>query len=115
MTDETEVKNAPAKTIIKPTVGRVVWYAVDDTDERQPHGVQPYAAIIAYVHSDDLVNLTVFGHDGVPFSKQKVTLLQEGNAAEFPGSCMWMPYQKGQAAKTEALEKKLSADPADLV
>lgn len=99
-----EVKSAApeaTKTVIKPTVGRVVWYNYDDIDERKPHGVQPYAAIITYVNSDTSVNLVVFGHDGVPFSKTDVTLADDTN----PGDCQWMPYQKGQAAKTEALEK----------
>ncbi len=101
--------------MIKPTVGRVVWYRAHPEDHRKSIDAQPCAAIIAYVHSDELVNLMVIGHDGVAFSKADVTLVQEEGETVEAGWCQWMPYQKGQAAKTEALEKKLSADPADLV
>ncbi len=93
-----------AASTIKPTIGRVVWYQPHDDDHRRPLDEQPCAAIIAYVHSDELVNLCVLGHDGVPESKLDVPLVQDGEDCP-PGSCQWMPYQKGQAAKTEALEK----------
>ena len=58
------------------------------------------------VHGDRMVNLTVHDHNGVSWPVCSVPLLQEGDAPVV-GSfyCEWMPYQKGQAAKTEALEK----------
>ncbi len=90
--------------VIKPTIGRVVWYRAHDEDHRQPLDEQLCAALIAYVHDDTTVNLMVIGHDGVSFSKLDVPLAQ-GDEKCVPGGCMWMPYQKGQAAKTEALEK----------
>jgi hypothetical protein len=66
------------------------------------------AAIITNVHSDTCVNLTVFDANGCPFSRTSVHLVQAGGSvpAEEP-YCEWMPYQKGQAAKTEALEEQI--------
>ena len=105
--------------IIKPTVGRVVWFHPSElTGEaafaRHKDG-QPYAAIIARVFDfDALVNLTVFDANGNAHSRTSVPLVQDG--ASVPGSgyyCEWMPYQKGQAAKTEAAEKDAAeAQPA---
>ncbi len=94
--------------MIKPTVGRVVWYVGSEGDELNgmPKSDQVCAALIAYVHSDTLVNLVVFDCNGAPHSRTSVTLLHEG-AKEGP-YCTWMPYQKGQAAKTEELEAKLA-------
>jgi hypothetical protein len=94
--------------MIKPTVGRVVWYrpAVPQA--------QPNAAIVVYVHDDRHVNLTVFSRDGGTFGMSDVYLLQDDllddhiDAIKHGGNyCEWMPYQKGQAAKTEQLEQRL--------
>lgn len=95
--------------IIKPTVGRVVWFHPSEfTGEagfaRHPDG-QPYAAIIARVWSNILVNLTVFDANGAAHSRTSVPLVQDGGGAPLDDSyCEWMPYQKGQAAKTEVAE-----------
>ncbi|RJP48789.1 MAG: hypothetical protein C4586_08745 [Anaerolineaceae bacterium] len=91
--------------LIKPTVGRVVWY--------WPAGAkveQPFAATVAYVHSDHMVNLSVIDANGHQFPAMSIPLVQDNE--ETPGLpyCCWMPYQKGQAAKTEVLEKKLSGE-----
>jgi len=99
--------------MIKPTVGRVVLYtpdndplSIDATMKR--NGKEPFAAIVCAVHSDRLVNLAVFDGNGVPWQKPSVSLIQPEDAAiSSPGMCHWMPYQKEQAAKAEALEKKL--------
>jgi hypothetical protein len=88
--------------MITPTVGRVVWFR-----ERDDRGMQPYAAIIAYVHSDTKVNLMVIEPDGTTWGCENVELLQDNYNAADDVWCEWMPYQKGQAAKTEALEAKL--------
>lgn len=86
--------------MIAPTVGRVVWYRPDDgTDQR-------FAAHVAKVHDDATVNLMVIDPAGIPFAKQFVTLVQDG-AVPQPGECEWMPYQKGQAARTEQLERQI--------
>lgn len=81
--------------MIKPTIGRVVWYH----SERSTTGdiYQPWAALICYVHSDVSVNLSVFDENGYSKPKTNVILYQgEGNKPELP-YCEWMPYQIGQA------------------
>lgn len=88
--------------MITPTVGRVVWFWPYTIDE-----VQPLAATIAYVHSDTLVNLTVHDRSGETYGLTSVTLWHgEGDTPVNP-FCEWMPYQKGQAVKTESLERQL--------
>lgn len=102
--------------MIKPTVGRVVWYhpgaGADSYMVR--NGADPMAAIVTAVHSDTLVNLVVFDANGIPNSRTSVRLIQEGEGVE-PSDryCEWMPFQKGQAAKTEHAEAvaKLMQEP----
>jgi len=96
--------------MIKPTPGRVVWFTPHPGDpcfssEFKP----PFAAHVAYVHDDRHVNLMVISPEGHALQKRWVPLIQEGEALPTSEYCEWMPYQKGQAAKTEALEKKVGA------
>lgn len=94
--------------MITPTVGRVVWF-YPGRDTPQPsefvyHGeLRPLAAIVTHVWNDQMVNLVVFDSNGNSHRRTSITLVQH----VAPGSnyCEWMPYQKGQAAKTEQLEK----------
>lgn len=97
-------------TKIKPTVGRVVLYVPgpgDHANEGQPH-----AATVAFVHDDNLVNLSIVDANGMQYSRTHIPLVQDvQDGAPLPaphGYCHWMPYQVGQAAKTEELETKLS-------
>ena len=109
---------------IKPTEGRIVLFC-----PTQQHAEwlrlnvislhDPMAAMIAYVHPSGLVNLSVADHLGHQYGVQNVQLLQNADDAKFDSEgrllesyCTWMPYQKGQAAKTEALESKLAGHPA---
>jgi hypothetical protein len=96
--------------MIKPTVGRVVLFTPAKGDSAiAVNPGQPLAAIVAYVWSDTMVNLAVFSADGLPASRTSVPLIQDGMLSPTHGFfCEWMPYQKGQAAKTEALEKELN-------
>lgn len=91
---------------IKPTVGRVVHYHPGPDRENIPgcSGDQPLAAIVAHVWSDTWVNLAVFDANGNSHSRTSVFLVQDGMPAPGAQYAEWMPYQKGQAAKTEALE-----------
>lgn len=88
--------------MIKPTVGRVVWF--------WPNGVplaavdaQPHAALVTHVHGDECVNLAVFDANGNPYPRHSVMLHQDENVPR-PTSphASWMPYQVGQAKKHEA-------------
>ena len=90
--------------MIKPTVGRVVWFYKYVTGQGHKG---PLAAHVAYVHSDMRVNLMVIDENGNPRSETSVRLIQEGEEAPTRNYCEWMPYQKGQATKTEALEAEL--------
>lgn len=100
-------------TIIKPTVGRVVWFhpstVIGSTDFSPPAAGQPLAAIVAAVLATGELNLTVFDAVGNPHSQTLVPLVQEGEDVPANGYyAEWMPYQKGQAAKTEALESAMT-------
>lgn len=87
--------------MIEPTVGRVVLVNRGKSN-------QPEAALITYVHSSKLINVGGFDQNGVPFAATSIQLLQdEDKPINTSYYAEWMPYQKGQAAKTEALEKKL--------
>lgn len=95
--------------MIKPTIGRRVWYWPSPQDrgetEHRPSSViqqgdqsQACDAGIAYVHSDRLVNLTVADHNGVMHQRTSVTLVQEGDAIPAAGRyATWMPYQQSTA------------------
>jgi len=86
--------------MIKPTVGRVVWF--------HPAAASPetLAAIVTRVWSDGTVNLVVFSADGGSYGEHLVHLCQDDEYGNPGGGSWaeWMPYQKGQAAKTDALE-----------
>lgn len=87
--------------MIKPTVGRVVWFtpSVNSADSDFAHygGDQPHAAMIVYVWSDSLINLVVYGHDGKPHAKTSVPLVQEAEPKPDGYFASWMPFQVGQA------------------
>ena len=92
--------------MIKPTVGRVVWFYKWVSGDQHKG---PLAAHVAFVHSDSMVNLMVIDENGNPRSETSVSLVQEGAPVPQGNYCEWMPYQKGQAAKTEALEAKIAS------
>lgn len=93
--------------VIKPTIGRRVWYwpSPHDVDIRtglgmtQNDGDQPFDAGVAYVWSDRMVNVSVADHSGKVHWRTSVPLLQEGDPQPADGApyCQWMPYQQGMA------------------
>lgn len=87
--------------MIKPTVGRVVWFYPNGID-----GNQPFAASIAYVHSDRLINIGYINQNGIHSNATSVKLVQEEDeiADGEKRFCTWMPYQQEQAKKTEVAE-----------
>ncbi|WP_343734528.1 Gp49 family protein [Acidovorax sp.] len=100
-------------TVIKPTVGRKVWFRPNGTTDLQKPGTtergrlnelhgQPLDATVTYVWSERMVNLSVLDHYGNPFIATSVNLLQPGDSTPATGFyAEWMPYQQGQAAKAE--------------
>ena len=91
--------------MIKPTIGRVVWYwpAATETDICSG-GEQALPALIAHVHNDTCVNIGGFDSNGQPFARPNVYLHQEEIPRPTDDFAEWMPYQKDQAAKTEQAE-----------
>ena len=88
--------------MITPTVGRVVW-VIRPRDTTDIH--QPEVGLIAYVWNDHMINVAGFDHNGQPFSITSLALVQDDEPKPEGNFAVWMPYQKGQAAKTEHLEK----------
>lgn len=98
--------------MITPTVGRVVYFYVKESKYDFGHcfiAGKPHTALIVYVHSDKLINVTAFDTNGKQYPFTSVELVQDGGQSSGEFWCEWMPFQKGQAQKTEALEKELTA------
>lgn len=99
--------------MIKPSIGRRVWYwpsAYDCGKTQTPppsiieaDATQPCDAGVCYVHSDRLVNLTVADHNGNMHRRTSVTLVQEGDERPQGAHATWMPYQTGQARVQNAM------------
>lgn len=85
--------------MIKPTVGRIVLFTPSKGDSMFQNGYNPpFAAHIAYVWSDSVVNLMVTSPEGQPEPRTSVTLVQDGEPKpEFGSYCEWMDYQKSVA------------------
>ncbi|GEM_PF-1389528 len=94
--------------MIKPTVGRIVHYFPAMLDEGiKPEPGSPLAAIITRVWTDTCINITYFDANGVAFGKTSVLLVHDDQQPAPDGAYVaWMPYQKGQAAKTEAVQRE---------
>jgi hypothetical protein len=111
---------------IEPTVGRVVWFHPAKHDRIMVPGgfpidvaEQPLAATIAYVHRGKhagLINIGFLCARGGHHNKESVRLLQDGDEIPLNESyCAWMPYQMGQAVKTEAAEAAVRLNAAKAV
>lgn len=95
--------------MIKPTVGRKVWYRPSKTGP-VPMSVcgsvvtgtdQPLDATVIAVWGDRCVNVLVTDIVGKQFPMLSVTLVQEGDITPDNGHYVeWMPYQQAQASKT---------------
>ena len=105
--------------VITPTPGRVVWYWPSANDGVPSLPGQPLAAIVAAVHTDRRVNLSVIDSYGNTHARGNVSLIQPDDIRPQPGSfnfAEWMPYQITAAGieLTEQREAALNpaADPA---
>lgn len=96
---------------MKPTVGRIVLF--------HPIAEITQAAVIAFVHSDTMVNLAVFDGNGVTSGKTSVQLISEGQAKpEFGQFCEWVPHHFAQATQpvqTVALKMEISKETTDAI
>lgn len=96
--------------MIKPTIGRVVWFWASIADRQDNR--QPYAAIIAHVHTDFNVNLMVINTIGNAEGYTSVPLFQGEQHGAIPDRgpfCEWMPFQKGQAPASSAIEARVAS------
>lgn len=102
--------------VIKPTVGRKVWYRPSASDvvgpvpmsvagpADDPSKGQPLDATVIAVWGDRMVSLLVTDIVGRQFPVLSCTLLQEGDERPAAGRyAEWMPYQQGQARKEAAI------------
>lgn len=96
--------------MIKPTVGRKVWYRPSKSDQTGPKPMvtanQPLDATVIAVWGDRCVNLDVIDVNGNHFPVTSCLLLQDDDQpqrtedGEIVGRyAEWMPYQTSQAAK----------------
>jgi hypothetical protein len=96
--------------MIKPTIGRIVWYWPSPSDitslgmssNTTVTEEQPMAAQVVYVHSDHMVNLSVIDHGGEQHARTSVLLTDDKPIPTNIAFATWMPYQVNQAKKEEA-------------
>jgi len=91
-------KDEQAMSIIKPSIGRKVWFwPAGFRGVKVMSDLQACDATIVYVWSDNMVNLLVTDHNGASISMPSVRLRQGKEPA--PPGCYaeWMPFQLGQA------------------
>lgn len=93
-------------SIIKPTLGRVIWYNPMGSLLVSSNGY--LTALICDVNADETVNLAVFDTKGNLHQRQNVPILDE-NQISSDHYARWMPYQVGQAAKAESLQAQVEA------
>lgn len=102
-------------SIIKPTVGRKVWYRPCEHDKSgigamTTSGEQPLDATVIAVWGDRMVNVLVTDIVGKQFPVLSVTLVQEGDEKPAAGRYVeWMPYQQGQVRKDAAIDRAIAA------
>jgi hypothetical protein len=101
--------------MINPTVGRIVWFYPEQEDLEAGFVwdyVQPCAATVVHVTDPQTINLHVLDHTGQAWAFEEVLLFQDVRPTRFRHRCAeWMPYQKNQQAKQEALDAKLIPKP----
>jgi hypothetical protein len=95
-------------TVAEVTVGRMVYYRPCNADNLNV-SLEPLSAQVAAVHDGGkAVNVCVLDHEGRTHAKQRVPFVQPGETPPKVSYCEWMPYQVGQAKKTEEAEAKLA-------
>ncbi len=85
--------------MIKPTIGRIVWYWLKPTDDPI---IQPFAAQICFVHDDRMVNISYHDWNGVAGNATRILLYQGDTGRPLGPYCEWMPYQHARQAESDA-------------
>ncbi len=88
---------------MNPTIGRIVYY--------RPNILKPeivHAALVAAVNDDGTVNLRVTDQNADEYPALRVPFVQDGDERPSRTYAHWMPYQIGQAKKTEEAERALA-------
>jgi len=104
-------KEAQARTIIPPTVGRIVWYWPSKHDESVDIGFYddtPLRADICYVHEDGTVNLSINDCTGKSFTRCEITVFPGDVAGCYlPRPFATWPPQERPAKKPEERDTSL--------
>lgn len=98
--------------MIKPTVGRKVWYRPSVHDRASMTATdQPLDATVVAVHNDNCVNLVIFDYNGVMHTRCSAYLKQDEPAPSWvQGYAEWMPYQTAQAKAAEPTSGTVELD-----
>jgi hypothetical protein len=104
--------NETASPLIKPTIGRKVWFHPNGMKESaagKPVDVfvkeQPLDATVVCVWGDRLVNLGVIDHGGAVHSIRSCPFRHPNDPVPGGYYCEWMPFQTGQA-KAQAIAQQ---------
>lgn len=105
--------------MIVPTNGRVMLYQPIRSGDRRDEGIVQrdetvlLMAQVCHVWNENLVSLDVVDSVGRHHFRERVPVVQDGSPYSgddpYTFHAEWMPCQKGQAAKAEALEAKAVA------
>jgi hypothetical protein len=90
---------------IRPTVGRVMWFYVWKDGKH----LGPFAAHVAKVLGERLVNLMVIWDNGEPCPRSGIRVVQVDEEVPTSDYVTWTAYQVGQAQKTEEALDRLRA------
>lgn len=93
--------------MIVPTIGRVVLVHRNVSPQREP-------AFVTYIHANNVINVSGFGHQGDIFYFDRIELIQEDNQTPLNENLFaeWMPYQKTVAANEAAKNPNTGAGQA---
>ena len=74
--------------MIKPTIGRAVWYYLGE----KTHEAAPWAGVICNIFTDNDISVAGFDRSGEPFNDSSVTLIQDDSGYKNPKGESWACY-----------------------
>lgn len=104
--------------MIKPTIGRMVWYTPAEAHDNRLDKDSPLSAQVVYVNDDETVNLAVFDQHGQHHAgitsvqllqdndKPKQTKQEDPTKRTYLAYAEWMPYQKSTADNKDVADLK---------